>query len=194
MTNSPLFYIFFALLPMLIKQIISFFSTLNFHSTTKEELHEIRNYQSGDDVRFVNWKKTATFNKLMTNTFEEEKKIAWYMVFVANQNSKKWLYESTKKRYEELIEQITLSAEIGKLDPIKTKIVKLPPKASDYQHEKQIIISDFFWDKESLHDFFQACQRWVARGIIPQLYTETGEFLHPLTVKYPQYFFSQDLT
>ena len=176
---------------MLVEQILSFFSTSNSYSIATEELHDIRNYQSGDGIRDINWKKTATFDSLMTNTFDAENKIAWCVVFITNQNMKKWLYKSTKKRYEELMEQITLSANKAELGTIRTKILSEPPISWDYQQNKQIIISDFFWDEPALRDFFQACQKWVARGIIPQLYTETGDFFHPLPIKYPHYFFSE---
>ena len=90
------------------------------------------------------------------------------------------------------MEQITLSANKAELGSIKTKILSAPPKLSDYQQEKRIIISDFFWDKEALHHFLQAAQKGVARGIIPQLYTETGVFFHPLPIQYPHYFFSEE--
>ena len=60
---------------MLIEQILSFFSTSNSYSVATEELHDIRNYQSGDGIRDINWKKTATFDTLMTNTFDAENKI-----------------------------------------------------------------------------------------------------------------------
>lgn len=179
---------------MLVKQILSFFSTSNSYSIAREELHDIRNYQSGDGLRDINWKKTATFDSLMTNTFDDENKIAWCVVFVINQNMKKWLYKSTVKRHKEFIEQISTSARKAEVGTIRTKILSKPPRGSDYQLEKQVVISDFFWDSSALRDFLQACQKWVARGIIPQLYTQTGVFFHPLLIKYPHYFFSQDLT
>lgn len=177
---------------MLIEQILSFFSTSNSYSTTKEELHDIRNYQNWDEIRDINRKKTATFDTLMTNTFESGNKVAWCIVFLENQNMKKWLYQSKKKRFEELVQQTTISAQKWELGSIKTKIISQPPTIWEYQQEKQIIISDFFWEKDNLQSFLQAAQKWVARGIIPQLFTETGNFFHPLPVKYPHYFFSEE--
>ena len=34
----------------------------------------VREYQSGDQLSWINWKATAKVNKMMTNEFEEQKR------------------------------------------------------------------------------------------------------------------------
>lgn len=65
---------------MLVENIISFFATRA--STTNDELQDIREYQSGDAVRDINRKKTATHDTLMTNTYEWDGLLAGKVLFL----------------------------------------------------------------------------------------------------------------
>lgn len=175
---------------MLVENIISFFATRA--STTNDELQDIREYQSGDAVRDINRKKTATHDTLMTNTYEWDGLLAGKVLFLMDWNMRKGLYQSQKKRYEELVKELTAHAQQAQLWLISTKIISQPPKPSECQWEKTVIISDFFRDKKDLRCFLQWCQKGTVRGVIPKLYTETGPFLHPLPIQYPHYFFQAE--
>ena len=47
------------------------------------ELYNIRNYQSGDNARFVHWKSTAKLNRLMIKDFAQEQETPLSVVFSA---------------------------------------------------------------------------------------------------------------
>ncbi len=66
------------------KQLVEGLISSNYHSIFKGqgiEFSEIRDYRPGDDVRAIDWKVTARFNRPFIKEFIEERDLSIYFVF-----------------------------------------------------------------------------------------------------------------
>jgi len=79
------------------------------------EFDQIRDYQMGDDVRFIDWKSSAKLDKLLVKQYVEERNRT---IILAVDTSGSSLFTSSKLRKWDIFQQIaavlTLVAEYGK--------------------------------------------------------------------------------
>ena len=108
------------------------------------EFNQLRDYQEGDDIRFIDWKSSAKMNKLIVRQYlEERNRIIWLVLDV----SESLWYGSGSFLKQEILAQaaavIALVAEYGK-DSIgliffaAEASVVLPPKRGR-MHSKKLI-------------------------------------------------------
>ena len=79
------------------------------------EFNQLRDYQEGDDIRFIDWKSSAKLNKLIVRQYlEERNRVIWLAVDV----SESLRYGSGESLKQEVLTQaaaiIALVAEYGK--------------------------------------------------------------------------------
>ena len=108
------------------------------------EFNQLRDYQEGDDIRFIDWKSSAKLNKLIVRQYlEERNRIIWLALDVSQSL---WYGSGTALKHELLAQAaavIALVAEYGR-DSIgliffaAEASVVLPPKRG-HSHSKKLI-------------------------------------------------------
>ncbi len=88
------------------KKITTHLFTGEYHSAFKGKgmsFREVREYNAGDDVRFIDWNVSARFNHPFSKVFEEERELCVYLlVDISNSN----LFGTTGNRKKYLIAEI----------------------------------------------------------------------------------------
>jgi uncharacterized protein (DUF58 family) len=92
-----------------------------YHSAFKGKgmsFREVREYEAGDDVRFIDWNVSARFSHPFTKIFEEERELTVFLLIDISQSN---LFGTSQRRKKELIAEIgavlTFSA-IGNNDKV----------------------------------------------------------------------------
>lgn len=172
---------------MLISDIISFLSTQGTTAYAVDELRDIREYQPWDAKHTINRKKTAKYNKLMTNVYEPDIHIHTHIIQVTSNNRQNGYMQSFSQKTQEFLN--ILKQTIHK-DPQSTVTITTTdtPSKSMYSLKKTLVISDFLRDDKLLNEFIHHCSTGNTRGIILPLLTPTGIFKHPVIIKYPDFF------
>ena len=95
------------------KQLVDGLIAGNYHSVFKGqgiEFSEIREYKPGDDVRAIDWKVTARFNKPFVKEFIEERDLRVYFVFDYSSSNFFGNVVEKKRKAVELVATLMFSA------------------------------------------------------------------------------------
>jgi len=71
---------------VMIKKILSFFAGRTETTFDQDDLRDMRPYQIGDNPHTINRKKTATQQKLISNTYEPDTRIRGQIICVTSDN------------------------------------------------------------------------------------------------------------
>jgi uncharacterized protein (DUF58 family) len=118
-----------------------------YHSAFKGKgmsFREVREYQAGDDTRFIDWNVSARFSHPFTKVFEEERELTVFLLIdISNSN----LFGTTLRKKKELIAEIgavlTFSA-IGNNDKVgavffSDKVEQYIPPKKGREHALYIV-------------------------------------------------------
>jgi hypothetical protein len=149
-------------------------------------LQEIRDYQVWDAKHDINRKKSAQNNILMTNVFHPEENIHGKIICVTSRNRRKGDVQDAYTWLDALMSQLQSSIGGDNQNYVSKRIIPDIADLTKFFEQKTIVISDFFWPSERLSIFLQACNQWLARGLVIPLYTPLGKYHHPLAKKHPE--------
>lgn len=152
-------------------QILSFFAGHTQTSYDMDDLRDIRPYQIGDRPHAVNWKKTATFGRMMTNTYEPDTHLRGQIICVRDSNRNKGRNHSIQHGIDVLISDIHATIAHDPASKIEIITTDRPPTTAQLQRAKTMIISDFFWSEADIHRTIIHCQRGLAHGLIIPILT-----------------------
>ena len=94
------------------------------------EFEEVREYRDGDEIRDIDWKVTARFQKPFVKTFKDEREIT---IFFLVDVSKSTLFTTTEKSKAEVIAEITALLSYASLrNKDKTGLIIFSDKVEHY--------------------------------------------------------------
>lgn len=106
------------------------------------EFERIREYNRGDDYRFINWKATAKVKKIMVNQYEDEKSQPIYSIIDLGRNMRMPFNSLTLLDYAINASLVLSNISIIKHDRAglltfsKTIVTHIPPERRSYQMRK----------------------------------------------------------
>lgn len=138
------------------KKLVDGLITGNYHSIFKGtgiEFSEIREYRFGDDIRAIDWKVTARFNKPFIKEFIEERDLGVYFVLDVSGSISFGNKIEKKRRSIELVASLMFSAiknndSIG-LFLITDKLEKFIPARKGKKHVLKLITEILKFNPES---------------------------------------------
>lgn len=99
------------------------------------EFAEVREYQAGDDIRFIDWNVSSRMGKLFVKQFVEERELT---VILAIDLSASLSFLSQTKSKKELIAEISaIIAFTANLNNDKVGLLLLPTVSNDLSHPKK---------------------------------------------------------
>jgi uncharacterized protein (DUF58 family) len=178
------------------KQLVEGLVTGNYHSIFKGqgiEFSEIREYQAGDDIRAIDWKVTARFNRPYIKEFIEERDLQVYFVIDVSGSGSFGTNISKKEKSLEIIASLMFASlrhnnGIG-IFLISDSVEKFIPARKGRKHILQSlnIISTFMPDsvktnlKKPLEQISNIIKRKSIVFIISD-FIDKSEFLKPLKI------------
>ena len=138
------------------KKLVEGLITGNYHSIFKGtgiEFSEIREYKSGDDIRAIDWKVTARFNRPFIKEFIEERDLRVYFVLDVSASSSFGNNIEKKRKSIELIASLMFSAmknndAVG-LFLITDKLEKFAPARKGKKYILRLITNLLTFEPES---------------------------------------------
>lgn len=138
------------------KKLVEGLITGNYHSIFKGtgiEFSEIREYKPGDDIRAIDWKVTARFNRPFIKEFIEERDLSVYFVLDVSGSSSFGNNIEKKRKSIELIASLMFSAmknndAVG-LFLITDKLEKFVPARKGKKHILGLITNFLTFEPES---------------------------------------------
>ena len=138
------------------KKLVEGLITGNYHSIFKGtgiEFSEIREYKPGDDVRAIDWKVTARFNRPFIKEFIEERDLNVYFVLDVSASSSFGNNIEKKRKSIELIASLMFSAmknnDAAGLFLITDKLEKFIPARKGKKHILRLITELLTFNPES---------------------------------------------
>lgn len=178
------------------KQLVEGLVTGNYHSIFKGqgiEFSEIREYQAGDDIRAIDWKVTARFNRPYIKEFIEERDLQVYFVIDVSGSGSFGTHVSKKEKSLEIIASLMFASlrhnnGVG-IFLISDRVEKFIPARKGRKHIFQAlnIISTFIPDsvKTSLKKPLEQISNIIKRKSIIFIvsdFIDKSEFLKPLKI------------
>jgi hypothetical protein len=140
-------------------QIISFFSGHTDTAFDMDELRDIRPYQIGDTPHMINRKKSASYGKTMTNSYEPDTHIRGQIICVHSANWKTGRNHTIDHGIHILIETILHAIAHDTASKIEVIFMSRPPDALQLSRSKTMIISDFFRSDADLRCCITHCKK-----------------------------------
>ncbi|MGC9309132.1 MAG: DUF58 domain-containing protein [Candidatus Nanoarchaeia archaeon] len=177
------------------KKLVEGLITGNYHSIFKGpgiEFSEIREYKLGDDIRAIDWKVTARFNKPFVKEFIEERDLSVYFVLDISGSSSFGNNIEKKRKSIELIASLMFSAmknndAVG-LFLITDKLDKFVPARKGKKHILRLIMELLTFNpkskKTNLLESFKSVSKIIKKRsivfVISDFFSE--DFSKPLKV------------
>jgi len=177
------------------KKLVEGLITGNYHSIFKGtgiEFSKIREYKPGDDVRAIDWKVTARFNRPFIKEFIEERDLSVYFVLDVSASSSFGNNIEKKRKSIELIASLMFSAmknndAVG-LFLITDKLEKFVPARKGKKHILRLITNLLTFEpkskKTNLLESFKSVSKIIKKRSIVFVVSDffSDDFSKPLKV------------
>jgi Protein of unknown function DUF58 len=140
-------------------EILSFFSGHTDTVFDMEELRDIRPYHIGDTPHSINRKKTASYGKTMTNSYEPDTHIRGQIICVRSANRSRGRNHTIQNGIDILIDTIRHSIAHDVASSLEIIVLDHPPTDAQMHRTKTMIISDFYWKRADLQRCIKLCQK-----------------------------------